>query len=716
MMDTLPPNESQEPTPMVTLAPEPMTLGKRLRLILFGNPISSEHHEHTLLPKITALPVFSSDAISSVAYATQQIVLALAASGLWLKTHRDEYTHYTLLVSGLIVLLLAIVVTSYWQTIFGYPSGGGSYIVSKDNLGTMPGLIAAGALLIDYVLTVSVSIASGVQNLEDVPLFSPLHVADHLVLYCVLAILVLVLANLRGLKESGTLFALPTYGFIVCCYVLILLGLFGHSFGWQMHMEGINEVYNTYPFKEGMQGAEKVYGSLSTVVLIGVLLKAFANGCSAMTGTEAVSNGIPAFRPPKSRNAALTLLAMGMILGSLFIGISWLAMNLHVVYWEQGAKTAPAVIDQISGAVFGKEGSPYYWAYITTQIATALILVLAANTSFADFPRLSSILAHDRFLPKQLSNLGDKLVFNNGIVILGVLAALLIVIKNGSVDALIPLYAIGVFTAFTLSQAGMVRHWFKERSRGWQVKAVINGLGAFATFIVLLDIAIEKFMDGAYIVIFLVAILVLMFQKIHRHYLDTAQQLKMVHYHPPTTPLTNTVLVLIPGMHRGVMPALEYARSLSADCRAVHIETDPEKTPQLKERWEQWAQDVPLIVLNSPYRALISPIMQYLDAVQTERRNHLVTVVVPEFVSTRWWHNLLHGQSGLRLKLALLGRKDVIVANVRYYLQDLGGPPPKDALAEEDPLYEAGQHGHAPPQHAPSSPASDTLGGASHDH
>jgi amino acid transporter len=663
----------QEPLPLMQMQARRPSLNRRIRRFLFGNPLSSEHVEHTLLPKSLALPVFASDAISSVAYATQQIVLVLGAAGLWVLQERATYTHYTLLLSGLIVALLAIVVISYWQTIFAYPSGGGSYIVSKDNLGVLPGLIAAAALLIDYILTVSVSIASGVQNLASVPFLARYHIDQHLVVWCLFFVGMLTLANLRGLKESGAMFAIFTYGFVVMCYVMIAVGLFGHFIGWQFHRE-----YIETHWPDGMAAAHKA----ATTFGIVVLLRAFANGCSAMTGTEAVSNGIPAFKEPKSRNAALTLVAMGGILGTIFMGISWLAMNLHVVYWEQGGKTANAVIDQISGAVFGKTGS-WAWAYLATQFFTAAILVLAANTSYADFPRLASILARDRFMPRQLANLGDKLVFDKGIWLLGLFAAALIWVKGGSVDALIPLYAIGVFTAFTLSQSGMVQHWLRLRGPGWQRKAVINGVGALATGIVLLDIAYEKFLEGAWIVMLLVALLVLMFRAIYNHYADVAQQLKMANYHPPSAPLKNTVLVLIPALHRGVMPALEYARSLSPDCRALHIATDPDKTPQLKAKWEEWGHDVPLIILNSPYRSLISPLMHYLDAVQVERRNHLITVIVPEFVPAKWWHTLLHGNVGLLLKLALLGRKDVIVANVRYYLQDLDEPPSPDALAEE---------------------------------
>jgi amino acid transporter len=689
MIETPPPSEREEqrkqqgPSP---LAPAPIvssSVGKRLRQLVFGNPISSEHAEHTLLTKLIALPVFASDAISSVAYATQQIILALGAAGLYAASQRQAYTNYTMLITGLIVALLVIVVLSYWQTIFGYPSGGGSYIVSKDNLGALPGLIAAAALLIDYVLTVSVSIASGVQNLGGIPLphaLAWLHF-NNLVPWCLLFIALLTIANLRGLKESGAMFAIFTYGFVGMCYVMIAIGLIGPLFGWTPQMQYVNQAW-------GPTRAAETFGLV-------ILLRAFAQGCSAMTGTEAVSNGIPAFKEPKSRNAALTLVAMGVILGTIFLGVSFLAMKLHVVYWEGEGSPPNAVIDQISGAIFGKKG---VWAigYYMTQFFTAAILVLAANTSFADFPRLSSILARDRYLPKQLSNLGDKLVFNNGIFILGLFAALLVVVKKGSVDALIPLYAIGVFLAFTLSQSGMVVHWNKLRQPGWKVKAWINGVGAVATFVVLMDIAFEKFLEGAWAVIVLIALLVLMFRAIHGHYLDVAQQLKLANYQTPDTPLKNTVLVLIPALHRGVMPALEYARSLSPDCRAVHICTDPERMPQLRERWEQWGHDVPLVILNSPYRSLISPVMRYLDAVQHERHNHTVTVVVPEFVATRKWHALLHGQSGLRLKLALLSRRDVIVANVRYYLQHSDSPPPADALAEEEMAQQAhGHNGHA---------------------
>lgn len=677
MTQPQPRNESERPAP---LAPEPPRTGPltRLRHLVLGRPLSTEHIAHTLLPKFLALPVFSSDAISSVAYATQQILLALGGAGLYAMSSRTLYSRGTMLITGLIVALLFIVVISYWQTIHGYPSGGGSYIVSKDNLGELPGLIAAAALLIDYILTVSVSIAAGVQNLGGLPLPSWLQWLhfDQLVLWSLLFIALLTLFNLRGLKESGSIFAIFTYGFVLMCYLMIALGVLGPMIGWHMHLNYVNQSW-------GPEKAAETFGLF-------LLLKAFANGCSAMTGTEAVSNGIPAFKEPKSDNAAWTLVAMGVILGTIFLGVSWLAVRLHVVYWEAGGKTADAVIDQISGAVFGKTGAGAIGYYLT-QFFTAAILVLAANTSYADFPRLSSILARDRYMPKQFANLGDKLVFNFGIFILAFLAAALIVVKNGSVDLLIPFYAIGVFLAFTLSQSGMVVHWWHLRVRGWRVKAVINGIGACATGIVLLDIAAEKFREGAWFVVVMIIALVMMFRKIHNHYLDVAQQLKLADYNPPKTPPHNTVLVMVPALHRGVVAALNYARSISTDCRAVHICTDPDRLPLLRDRWEQWANEVPLVILNSPYRSLMQPIRDYLDAVELERPDHTITVVIPEYVPTRWWHALLHGQSGLRLKIALLSRKNVVVVNVRYYLEQTGEPPPPDALAEEE----------AAPQQAP---------------
>ena len=470
---------------------------------LLGVPIPNWQAEESRVPKILALPVFSSDAISSVAYATQEILLALGAAGLAAAGAAAAYQRMIWEVTLAIVLLLVVVVISYRQTIYAYPSGGGSYLVSKDNLGPNVGLIAAAALLIDYILTVSVSVASGVQNLVSTPAFAFLQA--HVVLVSVSLVALLIVANLRGLKDSGKLFALPTYSFVLLCYTMVGFGLLGPHFGWTLHLNEVNQALPDH------------YGHTAGAVgMVGLLvgLRAFANGCSAMTGTEAISNGIPAFEKPESANAAKTLVAMGLILGSLFLGISALAIRFHVVYWEQAGKTAPAVIDQLSGAVFGRTGWSA-WLYYAVQLATVAILVLAANTSFADFPRLASILASDRYLPRQLAARGDRLVFSRGIILLGVVSSALLVGFEANVDRLIPLYALGVFTAFTLSQSGMVLHWFKHRGQGWILKACINGLGAVTTGVVFAVILAEKAPQGAWTVVVMALLLVMLFQAIH---------------------------------------------------------------------------------------------------------------------------------------------------------------------------------------------------------
>lgn len=643
-----------EPT---NVASTPRTFLQVLRRLIFGNPLASTQLEDAAVRKLLALPIFASDAISSVAYATQQILLALSGAGLWLASRQSQYAGGTILISCLIVALLSVVVSSYWQTIFAYPNGGGSYAVSKSNFGTTAGLVAAAALSIDYVLTVSVSVASGVQNLCDMPLIGCLHVREHMVVYCLFFVALLIFANLRGLKESGPIFAMPTYIFVFMCYLMIGLAIIGPLFGWQFHSEFINQTVPVH-----------LEGSAASTLGLAVLLRAFANGCSAMTGIEAVSNGVPAFQEPRPKNAALTLVAMGCLLGTIFLGISWLAVHFHVVYWQAGGMSAPAVIDQLSGTIFGKSGQ-YSALYVITQVFTALILLLAANTSFAGFPRLASILARDGFMPRQLASLGDKLVFNNGIITLGILAGLLIIIKQGSVDQLIPLYAIGVFLAFTMSQAGMVKHWLESKEKGWRYRMAINGVGAVATGIVLIDIAAEKFADGAWFVLVLVILLIAMFKKIHAHYAAVSDQLRAAYYQPFAETVHNTVLVLAQGVSVGTMKTLEYARSLSADFVAVHVDLDADQTAGFKKRWQELLPGVPLVILESPYRSLLAPIMHYLDVIRGETPNHRITIIIGEFVPTKWWHTLLHGNTGMLLKLALLNRRDVVVTNVRYYLQ-----------------------------------------------
>lgn len=633
----------------------------RFRRVLFGQPIETEHHHHALLPKIVALPVFASDAISSSAYATQEILLTLGAAGLYAPHLAGLYSNLTLGITAAIVALLCIVVMSYWQTIFAYPKGGGSYIVSRENLGTNPSLIAGAALLIDYVLTVAVSVASGVQNLVSTPVGRTMHLDP--VLLGVGFISILTLANLRGLKESGTMFAVPTYVFVCSAGVMITLGAVGPVFGWHIYREAVNQ---TVPASQA--GTTAALGGL---VLVGLVLKGFASGCAAMTGTEAVADGVPAFRAPQPRNAALTLVMMACILAFLFGGISWLATHLHVVYWSSEHDHANAVIEQLSSAVFGSSAGGIrgvlYW---TMQISTAAILLLAANTAFADFPRLAYFMSRDRFLPRQLANLGDKLVFSNGIGLLGILAILLIVAFHGSVDALIPLYAVGVFTAFTLSQSGMARHWIEKKTRGWQIRTVINGFGAMCTFVVLCVIAAEKFLHGAYWVVIAGAILFTMFKLIWAHYEYMRRKLSIVNWKPEgRPPAHHTALIPMPTLHRGIFPALDYARSLFSDCRALHIEIDANETARLRKEWEEYVGDeVPLVILPSLYRSLIAPMLVYLDEVQKERENHTVTIILPENVSSKWYHSLLHNKNGLLLRLYLLNKPGVIVTNVRYFL------------------------------------------------
>jgi amino acid transporter len=630
-----------------------------IRRIIFGTPIPTQNEQSTLLPKSLALPIFCSDAISSVAYGGQQILLALCLAGLWLPQHVQVYAQSTMTITWLIVLLLTIVAVSYRQTVFAYPTGGGSYIVTKDNLGTNLGLVAAAALIIDYVLCVSVSMASGMQNLKDVPLLAPLHIGENLVAYCLMGIVFMTVLNLRGLKEPGILFAVPVYTFVAMCCAMVFVGLFGDRFGWQYHMEYANQIM---PNPSG-------FAQQSVAVLgIAVLLRAFATGCSALTGVEAVSNGVPAFRDPKSRNAAITLVWMALILGCIFLGVSMLSVKFHIVYWELNGASAPSVIDQLSGTIFGKTGASS-WAYLLTQISTAMILLVAAQTSFADFPRVTSILARDGFMPRQLANLGDRLAFDNGVLILGVISSLFIILKKGSVDLLIPFFTVGVFLAFTLSQAGMVRHWFVSKESNWKKKALINGVGAVATFVVLIDIVFEKFLDGAWFVVLLIAVLLAIFHKTAAHYRDVRMQLTLDPNKVPRV-IKNKVVVLVQGMHIGTLKAVNYAKSISNDCQALYVEIEPNWTAALESEWDRYARDVPLVIVKSPFRSLVRPIMEYLDQLNGHDPNTITTVVVGEFVSTKWWHKFLHGNTGLILKFAFLSRRDVVVTNVRYWLSD----------------------------------------------
>lgn len=623
-----------------------------LKKFLFGAPLPTARQAHERLPKVLALPIFSSDAVSSVAYGPEEVLIALAVVGsvVW---------NISLPIGICIVGLIAIVSISYRQTIFAYPQGGGSYTVAKENLGVLPGLIAAGSLLTDYILTVAVSIAAGIQALVAIwPVLDA-----HKVMLCVIAVLIVAVANLRGLRESGFLFAPPTYGFVIGLFVLVIVGLFKLFTGGPVH--------HIVPMSYHMPVLDPLG--------IFIILKAFSNGCSALTGIEAIANGIPAFQPPESKNAATTLVVMATILGSLVLGITYLAHVYHALpgafLMEHSDKFSSipnfnilkhqTLVAQLTDHIFGRGG--FYWFI---QLFTAGILILAANTAFQDFPRLSSILARDRFTPRQLANIGDRLVFSNGIVILSLTAILLLVMFGGKTSALIPLYAVGVFISFTLSQFGMGIRQIRLKHPGWRLHSGISFFGSLITGIVALVIAITKFKDGAWIVIILIPTLVLIFHSIHQHYIQLANQLRLTEADiKPAARVKSTAIVLTAGIHKGIIPALEYARSLSHDCRALYIEIDPNETPLIRDRWETFGEGVPLVILESPYRSVVGPVLEYLEEAKKERPDHIVTVVIPEFVPKKWWHSTLHNQSALFLKLALLFRKDVVVTNVRYYLE-----------------------------------------------
>jgi amino acid transporter len=605
----------------------------RAKHFLLGSPIPTAREAHERLTKIKALAVFSSDALSSVAYATEEIMKVLVLVGVGL-------LYLTLPISGVIVLLLAIVVISYQQTIRAYPSGGGSYIVANDNLGMLPGLTAASALLVDYVLTVSVSIASGVAQItsllpEWLPYQVPLGVA---------AVVLITLGNLRGIRESGSIFAVPTYLFVGMMYLLIGYGLYRLFLGGGMTYEPPPSVRQ--PIGEALG--------------LFVLMRAFAQGCTAMTGTEAISNGVPAFKPPEWANARKTLIAMGVLLGTMFLGLSYLAVQINVLPADD-----ETVISQIGRTVFGQ--GPMW---VLLQVATALILILAANTSFSDFPRLSSILAKDRFLPRLFQFRGDRLAFTTGIVSLALLSIVLLVVFNGSLDALIPLYAVGVFTSFTFSQAGMVVHWRRLREAGWRRSAVINGAGAVATAVVTIVIAVTKFAEGAWLVILLIPMLIGLFWSIHRHYqvLDNARKAE--------TPLkVEDVIVraVVPIADAGVQArqALAFARAIARDDQhvvAVHVTDDVANAERLRAEWEEWEPGVELVIVESPFRSLTGPLLAYIDALKDTHPKDTITVVLPEFVPTHWWEQLLHNQTALRLKAALLFHPGIVVSNVPYHM------------------------------------------------
>jgi amino acid transporter len=619
---------------------------------LIGRPLMTADAPHQTIGKAVGLAVFASDALSSTAYATQEILGVLIAVG-------SIAYGYVFPISIAIVVLLAIVTISYEQTIHAYPGGGGAYIVARDNLGELPAQTAGAALLTDYILTVAVSVSSGIaQIVSAYPSLFPYRV--HLAVGSVLLIMVV---NLRGVKESGTVFAIPTYFFLIVMGATVSIGLFRYFTG------SLGTVVDP-PALE--------FTNIATAITPFLLLHAFANGTTALTGVEAISNGITAFKEPRSRNAGITLIWMSLILGSLFLGISYLTGHIGSVFSEE-----ETIISQLARTVYGGRGLPY----IALIWGTTVILIMAANTAFADFPRLGALHAGDGFLPKQLTFRGSRLVYSNGIITLSIIASLLIIIFRASVTRLIPLYAIGVFLSFTLSQTGMARRWWKvghlkegeeivepgstlRYEKGWRFKMIVNGFGALCTAIVMVVFAATKFREGAWVVLLITPILVTIFFTIHHHYKDLASHLTLNRFSGlPARHTRHRVIMPVSGIHQGTLEALRYAKLLSDDVTAVHVSIDPAETEKVQRKWKTWGEGTRLIVLDSPFRLFIEPLLQYIEEILDNRQpNETITVVVPEFIPSKRWHNALHMRTAAVLRQELLSRHGVIVTDVPYHV------------------------------------------------
>jgi amino acid transporter len=606
-----------------------------LKRLLVGKSLPTSAHAEERLSNGAALAVLSSDALSSVAYATEEILLVLVAAG-------STALSYSIPIAATIMLLLGIVILSYGQTIKAYPNGGGSYIVARENLGLLPGLVAGGSLMIDYILTVTVSVSAGTAALTSmVPMLK-----EHTVLLCLIFMFLIMLVNLRGVKESGNLFMIPTYAFIVSIFLLVGLGVYQQMTG-TMPTETIANI----PAKEPLT--------------LFFLLRAFSAGCSALTGVEAISDGVLAFKPPEWKNARLTLIYLGVILGLMFVGITYLANIYHLVPVE--GETA---VSQLGRKILGV-GIPYYFL----QIATLLILLLAANTSYADFPRLCYFLAKDGFLPRQLAILGDRLVYSNGIIFLSGTAALLVMIFKGEVNAIIPLYAVGVFTSFTLSQLGMVVRWLRLKTAGWQASTVMNGIGSLATFVVLTVIILTKFVAGAWVVVVGIPLLVAVFLSVNRHYKYVAERLSINDLaprgyipRPRTAQVSHPAIVIMGSLNRGTVEALDYARSIADEIIAVHVDIGGTDRLKLRKRWDELESDVQLVILDSQYRSIVEPIVDFIAGYEKEHPDVLSTIIIPAFVTRNWWEGLLHNQTTWFLKAALLGKRSRVITTVRYYL------------------------------------------------
>ncbi len=619
---------------------------------LIGRPLSTADAPHQTIGKRVGLAVFASDALSSTAYATQEILGVLTVLG-------TAALIYVFPISIAIVALLAIVTVSYQQTIHAYPGGGGAYIVSRDNLGEAQAQVAGASLLMDYILTVAVSISSGVAQIVSAYPSLDLYRVE----IAVVAVFLIMLINLRGVKESGTAFAIPTYFFIVMMFITVGLGLFRFFTG------SLGTVVEP--------PATQIMHTVSPVLWF-LLLHAFANGTTALTGVEAISNGITAFNEPRSRNAGITLIWMSIILGTLFLSISYLTGQIHGVFSED-----ETIISQLVRTIYDGRGAMYY----ATIAATTVILLMAANTAFADFPRLSALAAGDGFLPRQLTFRGSRLVYSNGILTLSVIASILIVIFKASVTLLIPLYAIGVFLSFTLSQTGMAKRWWKighlnegeevveqgstlKYEPGWQYKMVINGFGALCTAVVMILFAVTKFTEGAWVVLILIPFLVSIFFTIHRHYKDLASHLSLDKFGGlPARQTRHRVIMPVSGIHQGALEALRYAKLLSDDVTAVHISLDPAETEKVRKKWIAWGEGTRLIILDSPFRLFVEPLLEYLEDIIDHRQpNETITVVVPQFMPSKRWHYALHMRTAEVLRQELLSKHGVVVTDVPYHV------------------------------------------------
>lgn len=620
-----------------------------------GRPLSTADAPHQTIGKAVGLAVFASDALSSTAYATQEILVILAAAG-------TMAFGIVFPISIAIVVLLGIVTISYEQTIHAYPDGGGAYIVARDNLGEFPALIAGASLLTDYILTVSVSIASGVAQITSA--FPVLH--DYRVVLSVIFILFVMMMNLRGVKESGSAFAIPTYFFVVLMFIAVGSGFFRLL------------VTNTLGIVVDPPELEMLHG-ISTITPF-LILHAFASGTTALTGVEAISNGITAFKEPRSKNAGITLVWMSLILGSLFLGISYLTKEIGAIPSE-----SETVISQLARTVFAGRGT----LYLMLIGATTVILIMAANTAFADFPRLGALVAKDGFLPRQLTYRGSRLVYSRGIVALAGIASIILIIFKASVTRLIPLYAIGVFLSFTLSQSGMALRWYKigklkpgeeklERGstlhfvKDWPIKMVINGFGAICTAVVMMVFAITKFHDGAYVVLILIPVLVGIFWSIHHHYKGLAKKLSLDNFGviPPHTS-RHRVIMPVSGVHQGTLAALRYVRMLSNDVTAVHVSIEPAESEKIRQKWKTWGEGVRLVMLDSPYRLFLEPLLEYIADITRQRQpGETITIVVPEFVSNNRLTAALHTNTAELLRNQLKRQRDIVIINVPYHVHE----------------------------------------------